>query len=135
MENENENEWVFFQSIDWNDPKFNKFNIDTRDFHVGYNKQEENHPDYNTLIKYDRFLYTLDELSNIINRLFKESGGKGNWRMLSLESEDDRVTNWNLKYIRIWRSPSGFIICNQLDKAISKELINLPVKQEYLNHQ
>lgn len=29
-------EWVFFKEINFEDPDINQFNVDTRDFHVGY---------------------------------------------------------------------------------------------------
>lgn len=29
-------EWIPFQELEFNDPKYNVFSIDTRDFHAGY---------------------------------------------------------------------------------------------------
>ena len=51
-------EWVFFKEIEWNDPKFNRFSIDTRDFHCGYHWQDKNHNDWEKLknIQTDSFL-------------------------------------------------------------------------------
>lgn len=128
-------EWVKFSEIEWNDPKFNKFNVDTRDFHVGYAWKDEEHPDIKTLRSYPRFFFTEEELKKELRRLFEESGGEGEWRMIDLVSPDKRVRNWNLKYLRIWRTDLGFIICNQEDSALSKDLIQEPINQELLMHQ
>lgn len=124
--------WIPFTEIDWNSPKFNKFNIDTRDFCVGYRYDQTEHKDIHTLSKYNRFWYNEDELKEIIQRLYTESGGERDWRYLTLESNDSRVKHWNLKYIRIHRTDKGFLICNSDNVAIPKDLINLPVNKELL---
>jgi len=132
---EEKNEWVFFKNIDWNCQKNNRFNIDTRDFHCGYNFKDELHPDFLTISKYKKFFFTEEELKSEIQRLYVESGGKGSWRMLTLNSNDGRVNNWAMKYIRIWRTEKGFIICNSENKAIPKDILSCSVNQEYLCHQ
>ena len=48
---EQQKEWVFFQDIDWNCEKNNRFNVDTRDFHVGYNFNDKLHKDWSTISK------------------------------------------------------------------------------------
>ena len=131
---EEKNEWVFFKDIDWSCQKNNRFNIDTRDFHCGYNFKDELHPDYQTISKYDKFFFTEDELKSEIERLYIESGGKGKWRMLTLDCNDNRVDNWAMKYLRIWRTEKGFIICNSENKAIPKNILSNSVNQEYLHH-
>lgn len=128
-------EWMKFTEIEWNDPKFNKFNLDTRDFHVGYTWKEELHPDMSTLRSYPHFFFTEEEMKKELARIFEQSGGEGEWRMIDLESSDERVRNWNLKYLRIWRTDLGFIICNQDEKALTKELIQKPINQQLLMHQ
>lgn len=129
---EEKNEWVFFKEIDWNCPKNNKFNIDTRDFHCGYNFNKRGHKDYDKLKSYKHFFFTETELKELIENLYNESGGNCEWRMLSLESSDNKVLNWNLKYLRIWRTDIGFIICNSEEQALSKELLECKVNKEYL---
>ena len=116
-------------------PEKNRFNIDTRDFHCGYRFDEKQHPDFETLSKYNKFFFTENELKSELERLYIESGGKGEWRMMDLESNDNRVTNWNLKYIRVHRTDKGFLVCNSDEKAIPKELLSCQVNQEYLCHQ
>ena len=48
-----QNEWIFYKELDFNDPENNRFNIDTRDFHAGYSFSKTAHPDYLTLRKRD----------------------------------------------------------------------------------
>lgn len=131
---EDKEEWVFYKEIDWNDTKYNQFNIDTRDFYCGYT-QSESHHDIKTLEKYPAFFFTEDELKNQLNRLFEESGGEGEWRFLELVSNDKRVKNWKLKYLRIYREEKGFIICNSDFEAIRKDILSAPmIDEELLNH-
>lgn len=131
---EEKDEWVFFEEIDWNDPKNNRFNVDTRDFCSGYLFSNEPHPDLETIEKYDRFFYTLEELKSILTKLFNESGGKAKWRCIEMVSKDERVIHWNLKYIRIFRiEEDKFLICNSKEKAIPKELFECKVNQKLLH--
>jgi hypothetical protein len=123
-----EKEWVPFQEIDWNDPNFNHFNVDTRDFHCGYRFEPKSHKDLSVLVKYPEFFYTEEELKETIQRLFNESGGKAKWRMLTVKGYE----NWQLKYLRIWRTDLGFIICNCEHYALKKSVLQLPVIQEHL---
>ena len=129
---EPQNEWVFFQDIDWNCLKNNRFNIDTRDFHVGYNFKDELHKDWATISKYEHFFFAETELKELLNRLYEDSGGKKEWRMMDLISNDNRVKNWSLKYLRIFRTEKGFLVCNSDYQALSKSLLNSEVNQEYL---
>ena len=127
-------EWVFYKDIEWTSPTVNTFNVDTRDFHVGYGYKEGKHKDWNTISKYTHFFFSEDELKVLLDRLYTESGGDGEWRMLDLESSDKRVTNWNLKYLRIQRTDNGFLVCNSNYNALPKMLLNLPINKEFLNH-
>jgi hypothetical protein len=129
-----QDEWVFFRDIDWKCPNNNRFNVDTRDFHCGYNFNKSPHKDIETLKKYKHFFYSEIELKEVIERLFVESGGVGEWRCLNLESNDSRVVNWNLKYLRIFRHDEQYIICNSNNEAIPKDILNLKVNQEFLHH-
>lgn len=128
-----EKEWVFFKDIDFDDEKFNRFNVDTRDFHCGYQNIKEDHPDMSTLSKYPKFFYTKEEVLSELERLYNESGGENKWRCLELVSNDNRVLNWNLKYIRIIRTDKGFLICNSEYQALRKDILCARVNQEHLN--
>jgi hypothetical protein len=125
-----EKEWVHFSLIDWSDPKFNVFSIDTRDFHCGYRLNDKPHKDIATLKKYPDFFHTEEEVKTLIQRYFDESGGDKEWRYLSLEGYED---SWGLKYIRIWRNELGFIICDSNNRALKKSILSLPINQKYLH--
>ncbi len=123
-------EWVFFREIDWLCSKNNRFNVDTRDFHCGYFWDEEDHKDITTLKNYPHFFYTLEELQAILERLFEESGGAVGWRFLSL---DTYPQGWDLKYLRIYRTELGFIICDEDKKALKKEIFEGKINKDVLN--
>lgn len=121
--------WINFKDVNWDNPDFNRFHIDTRDFHVLSVNSEKENP---TVTK--GFLFTTEELNNLILRLFEESEGEGEWRMLDLRCNDPKVLNWNLKYIRIIRTEKGFIICNKDKRPIVKHTWAYPVDTRYLYH-
>jgi hypothetical protein len=127
-------DWLPHSDINWLDKDYNQFNIDTRDFHASRLFKEERHKDFETLKKYPRFFFTGEELKELIDRLYVESGGVGEWRYLELVSNDKRVLNWNLKYIRIFKTELGFIVCNDDNVAIPKDVFTSKVNQEYLHH-
>lgn len=122
--------WVFFKEIDWECPKNNKFNVDTRDFHCGYHWDDEGHPDISTLKNYPHFFLTKDELITLLDRYYTESGGEAEWRFFSLENYR---MGWDLKYLRIFRTDMGFIVCNSNNKALKKEVLDGKVYQELLH--
>lgn len=126
---EEKDQWIPYQNVNWDCPKNNRFWIDTRDFHAGYNWSDEPHKDFDTLKKYDHFFHTKEEMLKILDRLFEESGGKAKWRFLSTEKSE----GWELKYIRIQRTEKGFLICNEEWKALRPEVLNAPVDQDLLN--
>lgn len=128
---EPQDKWVFFKDIDWDCPKNNKFNVDTRDFHCGYYWDDEGHPDISTINKYPHFFWAKDELTTLLERYYEESGGEGEWRYFSLETYRD---GWYLKYLRIFRTDMGFIICDSENKALKKDILNGKVYQELLHH-
>jgi hypothetical protein len=117
-------DWIPYQELDFLDPENNVFNIDTRDFHAGY-RFENNRHDIDTIKKYPDFFHTKEEIIELLNRYFIESGGECEWRMFSLDG------NWNLKYIRIWRTELGFIVCDYRNKALRKSYLNQEVYKEY----
>ena len=128
---EPQNEWVFYKDIDWECPKNNKFNIDTRDFHVGYHWKDDGHEDMSTLKKYPHFFHTKDELVTLLDRYYEQSGGKCDWRYFSLDTYD---MGWNLKYLRIFRTDMGFIICDSENKALKKDILNGNIKEDMLHN-
>lgn len=123
---EQKDEWVFFREIDWYCPNNNVFSIDTRDFHCGYYFKDIPHEDFDTLKKYPDFFFTQEELTQLIERYFVDSGGQKEWRFFTLKGMD----NWNLKYIRIARTELGFIVCDSHWRALKKDILEREVETE-----
>ncbi len=145
-------EWVEFSKDSFKEiftPNLKKINIDTRDFFYNFseekfvkdpnNYEQKNLEDINwgKLSKYpSRFFYTSEEVVEAISRLYIESGGKFEWRLLSLITNSTEFLHWNLKYIRIYKvedSENLFIITNSYNHALKKEiLMNSKINQELL---
>ncbi len=126
-----QSEWIFYKELEFNDSENNVFSIDTRDFHCGYRLEEKPHTDLKILKNYPYFFHTEQEVKDLLDRYYKESGGKSEWRFFNLIGID----NWNMKYIRIWRSELGFIVCNSKNRALNKDILSRPVEQKHLNRQ
>jgi hypothetical protein len=127
MSLEEKNEWVFYKELELNDPKYNVFSIDTRDFHAGYRFEENSHPDFATIKKYPDFFNTENEIKELLDRYFTESGGKKEWRMFCVKG----IGGWNMKYIRIWRTELGFVVCDKDNRAIKKEVLSNKAMSEF----
>jgi len=136
--------WKYYEDVDFSDVNIARYNIDTRDFYcaVQTKAEMEQHDrliatlDTSKIDKYPvtKFYHTEQEVKDLIERFWRESGGDGEWRCLSLKSKNKNVTNWNLKYIRIARTEKGFLVCNSYGAIISKNDLSDPIEQEYLNH-
>ncbi len=132
--------WKFFSEMStaFADEAYNQFHVDTRDFHVNYfNGELPPTLNLRPLAKYpEKFLHTPEEVMQTLTRLFNESGGKAEWRMLSLKGmEGEKVSyNWGMKYIRIYRVKSvRLVICNNKHYMLNKDTLKSPVDQEYLH--
>ena len=121
--------WLPYQDIDFSNEKNNCFSIDTRDFHGNAFSRPGTHPDFDTLKKYPDFFHTEAELRALLDRFFVESGGEGPWRMFSLVTGN----NWDMKYIKIWRTPLGFVVCTRHDRALTQTSLSNSVDQTYLH--
>jgi hypothetical protein len=134
--------WKYYEDVDFSDKNIARYNIDTRDFYcaVQTKAEMEEHDrlittlDTTAIDKYPvaKYYHTEQEVKDLIERFWRESGGDGDWRMLSLKSKNKNVTNWNLKYIRIARTEKGFLVCNSYGVIISKIHLSDPIEQEYL---
>jgi len=134
--------WKYYEDVDFSDVNIARYNIDTRDFYcaVQTKAEMEQHDrliatlDTSKIDKYpvSKFYHTEQEVKDLIERFWRESGGDGEWRCLSLKSKNKNVTDWNLKYIRIARTEKGFLVCNAYGAIISKNDLSDPIEQEYL---
>ena len=134
--------WKYYEDVDFSDVNIARYNIDTRDFYcaVQTKAEMEQHDrliatlDTSKIDKYpvSKFYHTEQEVKDLIERFWRESGGDGEWRCLSLKSKNKHVTDWNLKYIRIARTEKGFLVCNAYGAIISKNDLSDPIEQEYL---
>jgi hypothetical protein len=136
--------WKYYEDVDFSDPNIARYNIDTRDFYCAVQTKEEMEQSDRLIEKLDtsvidtyptsKFYHTEKEVKDMIERFWRESGGDGDWRCLSLKSKNKNVTDWNLKYIRIVRTDKGFLVCNSYGVIISKNSLSDPIETEYLNH-
>lgn len=129
-------EWCFFRNIDWEDELNNKFWIDTRDFCCGYKFDSEPHKNFVKILndkrKHSKYFFTKDELVELFERYYSESGGESEWRCFNLKHTSKRVTNWEMKYIRIMRTDFGYIVCNSEWIPIKKDVLASEVDKEFL---
>lgn len=120
--------WKFFKEVDFSDPKIFQYHIDTRDFHCFTFDECHYIPDFSILTKYpERFFYSPEEVKKLLDRFYAESGGKKDWRYFFLKGNE----NWDMKYIRIYRTEHGLIVCTRDNHALKKEITNSEVGQKY----
>lgn len=126
--------WRPYQEVDWD--RFKQYRIDTRDFYCICSNDDHTLDLSKTKKNPKRYFFDKMELMELLERLFEESGGEGGWRMLTLIGEaSHRTSNWQLKYISIFRTDKGFVIYNRdEDFLFPKAMLSYPVSQKYLNH-
>jgi len=121
-------EWVSFKTIM---SDVNQIHIDTRDFEC---LTDNSHFEFDTskIKNYpDRFFHTFDSVVKTIEDLYNRSGGEGTWRCLWLRGEGEKASeNWNLKYIHIYRTEFGFVICGNDNKALSRDVLNSEMESD-----
>ena len=84
------------------------------------------------LIK-DDFIIQKDQLPLFLSSLEENTGGKGTFRHLTVNTPHIRDNKWNLKFLNIYISPlnNGFIVCDKFSRAIRwKEIIPNIVKDD-----
>ena len=114
--------WIKYSELDLSDPKFNVYSIDTRDFHAGYRFEEKPFKDLATLLKYKKqFFHTEQEVKDTINRYYTDRTPDAYMFMI------EAIPNWNLKYIRIWKTEHGFLICDRNNYALRKDILDTKV--------
>lgn len=125
--------WTSLSEVDFSDQNLNQFHVDTRDFCISTSgdprpnnyRLVRNHP--------ERYVHTAEEVLAMLNRMFEESGGIREWRMLSLDGSAKKFSiNWQYKYFRIYRVNGGLIVCDMYNLPQTKEHLSCPVFQRYL---
>jgi hypothetical protein len=130
-----EDKWEFYQEVNFEDESINQYHLDTRDFHCSTNSKINKDVNFDKLKKYpERFFNTPKEVKDFLDRIFKDSGDRKKWRMLTLDSTDKRMGGWNMKYIRIHRTELGLVVCDRNHYALNKEILSCNVNQEHLQH-
>jgi len=120
-----EAQWDFYKEVDFTDPEAMQFHVDTRDFRVMVaHRVSENMPSLTKLVKYPgRFFRTPDEVTAMLDRFFEQSGGDQEWRYLALPG----ISDWSIKYLRIYRTSHGLLICDNNDRALRKDVLDQDV--------
>jgi hypothetical protein len=134
-------EWKSLFKIDFDNEQDLYWVVDTRDFYVN---SISNHymntpelPDLQKLSKHpNRFFSTPDEVKNILADLYYRSGGEGEWRFISFKNQEKKITsNWQLKYLVIFKTDHGLLICDKDEVPIRKDLFDEEIDEELLAHQ
>lgn len=129
-------DWIPYTEVDFSNTKILRFHVDTRDFHCMTHEAKNIDKPFTSFTALERnpekFVHTQEELKAVLDRLYTESGGKNGWRYLTLIPSKKGTDNWGLKYLRIVRAETGFIICNAEYHALSKEALSGKVNQEFL---
>lgn len=127
-------DWTTFKETTFPDT-LSQIHVDTRDF--CFLISDDNFDfDISKIQNYpDRFFHTIESVKSVFEDLYTRSGGWANWRYLALKGEGEKSSeNWNLKYIRVYNTKLGFVICGNDNKALSKSVLNSEMEsQEILN--
>jgi hypothetical protein len=128
--------WKFYTDVDFNDETIMQYHIDTRDFHCITNKEKSD--EFKVFASLDRkperYIFNPEEIKQLLDRYFTESGGKHTWRMFTLSgSGADYSGGWQLKYLRIYRVNNGLVVCNSQSYCLQKDILDNKVEQEYLS--
>lgn len=86
------------------------------------------------LIK-DDFIIQKDQILPFLSSLEENTGGKGTFRHLTVNTPLIRDNKWDLKFLNLYLNPldNGFIVCNKVSRAIRwKEIIPNIVKDDLM---
>ena len=134
--NSNEPRWLPYKEVDFFDESIMQYSIDTRDFCcVALKEKSEKKLDFCKINKQPKMFYhTADEMVELLDRYFEESGGDKKWRMFTLSGEGKKYSyGWQMKYIRIFRTELGLIIANSDGYFLNKTILSSDVEQQYLH--
>lgn len=130
--------WIHYSKFDFKDQNIKQYHVDTRDFHIHTDTELKTDFDLTKILtkkNKPNFFFTPEEVKEILDKLFNESGGDGQWRMLTLIEPSDRSysANWQLKYIRIYWTVYGFLMCNHKSYPYSRHIWYCPIDQKHLS--
>jgi hypothetical protein len=139
---DNKMSWIPFKEVDFSDKKIKQYHIDTRDFNcLCLQEGKEVDIDLNkTRNNPENYFHTSQEIADLLQRYYEESGGAGEWRFFSLTGEAKfRTDNWQMKYIRIFRFDQGLIVTsgNRDERFVmGKHMLSCSVnkRESVLNH-
>ena len=134
--------WEYYEDVDFSDKNIISYNIDSRDFYCkGQNiaEVEQGSSIVLDLLTINRtpeeeYYHTEQEVKDLIKRWWRESGGDGECRILRLESNDPSLSGWMLRYIEVFRTEKGFLICNRNGFVLTKTILKSPVDKSRLHH-
>jgi hypothetical protein len=123
--------WKFYKEVDFADPEAMQFHVDTRDFRVMVaHRVSENTPDLKKLVKYPgRFFRSAEDVMSMLDRFYSQSGGEKEWRYLALPG----ISDWSIKYLRIYRTAHGLLVCNAYDRALRRDVLDADVDTDVLD--
>lgn len=132
--------FVPYQNIDFSDESVSYFKLDTRDFTVFVVKDRPDkvdtiNPTPDIRERPSEYFFTAAELKTLIDRYYKESGGKKEWRYFSLQGRAHLLTaDWQMKWITIIVIPNrGLLIVDfNKDYIYSKTILSEPVNTKEL---
>jgi len=133
--------WTPLNQVDFSSSGTKYWVVDTRDFYVNTVSVDNNkipaHLDLDKLSKYpNRFFSTSNKIKEILTNLYHRSGGEGKWRFLSFKNQNLKETdNWQLKYLFIFKTQHGLLICDRDKKPIRKDLFQQEIDEKVLAHQ
>lgn len=122
------NDWLHFTKINFADESLLQFHVDTRDFScLAKATPWENPPDLSKIALHKNdFIHTPDEIVQLLTRLQADSGGMRDWRCLMLTGSYDAVRHcgwWDMKYLRIYRTAYGIVVCNKRNYILNKRAL------------
>lgn len=129
------NDWKFFKEVNFDDTEINQFHVDTRDFCVSMYSEKDTAKNLSDIKKYpDKFFHTAKEVAELLNRYYYQLGGDSKKRYFMLTLSDSGLPyseGWQMKYIRIYRTEHGLLVCNRDSYALKKEILANKIKKPY----
>lgn len=128
-------DWTEIQDTVFDDT-IEKLACDTRDFCcISYPYEpDEKKIDLSKIKKYPDFFYTIEEVKAVLEDLYQRSEGANSWRMLTFKDNGTFIStgNWNLKYIRVYKTPMGYVMSDDKQRCVRKAFWKQEIEEKYL---